>query len=576
MKTSRPKVRTKQTRRQRKFPPVGRQRTQLTCHNEHRTKLGVDDMLTKTCLTPPGGKCFSLVQDYVDPDTGRLETERIYGCLPADKDGFLFQCGFAGDDPGEQQATLRMPPLNGKTIVCCDTDNMCNQFVHPTYTQRAHMLPPLVGSDISWQLLGWGSTTMTATAATLIASLGVAALVVVLATVVCAIVWCRRRRRRRNRTVAKDVESTGAVDGNETGDTVPTDDATAAKTTAADAVWPFTTKFVQRTIVKEIAGAQPLGQGRFGDVWLAEFRGERVAVKVFLAATESVCLHEAYIYKSVMMRHENIQRFIGADIDSAGRRLLVTHYHELGTLHSFLLHAGAPLTTQQLYTLAYSLAAGLAHLHTEICGLSGKPAIAHGAINCRNVLVRKDMQCVIADFGLAVKYLSDTDDIVRSPAETVATPDWRYAAPELLNDTFVSDMFKPYQMADMYAAGLVWWQMTRCCGTPKATSEAAGMEGHNDGVLECEGYALPYADELPGERMGVPLREDVRRIVCADDDRPEGGRPPVPARWAASGNEVIRLLSPIMVDCWKENAAARLTALRVKKTLGKLSDNPVD
>lgn len=564
MKKSRPKGRGKPpSRRQRKLPPVGHQRRQLTCHNAHSADLGVDDTQASTCITPPGGKCYSLVQDYVDVDTGRLETERIYGCLPADDDGLLFQCGFAAADMSEH--ALRVPPQNGQTIVCCDTGNLCNKFVHPTYTQRAHMLPPIVGGSMQWHLLGLDTTTTTAAA--LIASLGVAGLVTVLAVIVWALVWCRRRRRRRNRNSGKDVESSGTDGGNETNITESSHGA------GSPSVPPFTTMFVQRTIVKEIAGAQPLGHGRFGDVWLAQFRGERVAVKVFLSTAESVCLHEAFIYKSVMMRHENIQRFIGADIDSAGRRVLVTHYHELGTVNSFLEHAGAPLTPRQLYTLAYSLAAGLAHLHTEICGLSGKPAIAHGAINGRNVLVRMDLQCVIADFGLAVKYISETDEIVGPPAETSATPDWRYAAPECLNGTFVADKFKPYQMADMYAAGLVWWQMTRCCGTPKATGDTGEIE-EASAVLECEGYALPYADELPAN-VGVPQREDVRRVVCADVERPEGGRPAVPVRWETSSDEVIRLLRPIMVDCWKENAAARLSSLRVKKTLGKLRDNPV-
>lgn len=37
---------------------------------------------------------------------------------------------------------------------------------------------------------------------------------------------------------------------------------------------------VQRTIAKQIQMFHPVGKGRYGEVWLAKWRGERVAVKV--------------------------------------------------------------------------------------------------------------------------------------------------------------------------------------------------------------------------------------------------------------------------------------------------------
>ena len=39
---------------------------------------------------------------------------------------------------------------------------------------------------------------------------------------------------------------------------------------------------VQRTIAKQIHMVESVGKGRYGEVWLARWRGERVAVKVFL------------------------------------------------------------------------------------------------------------------------------------------------------------------------------------------------------------------------------------------------------------------------------------------------------
>ena len=50
------------------------------------------------------------------------------------------------------------------------------------------------------------------------------------------------------------------------------------------------------------------------------------------------------------------------------------------------------------------MASGLSHLHLEIHGARGKPAIVHRDIKSRNILVKQNLTCAIADFGLAVKY----------------------------------------------------------------------------------------------------------------------------------------------------------------------------
>ena len=58
----------------------------------------------------------------------------------------------------------------------------------------------------------------------------------------------------------------------------------------------------------------PVGKGRYGEVWLAKWRGESVAVKVFFTTDEASWFRETEIYQTVLMRHENILGFIAADI----------------------------------------------------------------------------------------------------------------------------------------------------------------------------------------------------------------------------------------------------------------------
>lgn len=81
---------------------------------------------------------------------------------------------------------------------------------------------------------------------------------------------------------------------------------------------------------------------------------------------------------------------------------LITDYHENGSLYDYLKFT--TLDTQALLKLAYSTACGLCHLHTEIYGTHGKPAIAHRDLKSKNILVKRNGTCCIADLGLAVKF----------------------------------------------------------------------------------------------------------------------------------------------------------------------------
>lgn len=83
--------------------------------------------------------------------------------------------------------------------------------------------------------------------------------------------------------------------------------------------------------------------------------------------------------------------------NSSTQLWLITHYHEHGSLYDFLQRQ--PLEPQLALRLAVSAACGLAHLHVEIFGTQGKPAIAHRDLKSRNVLVKSNLQCCIADLG---------------------------------------------------------------------------------------------------------------------------------------------------------------------------------
>ena len=78
-------------------------------------------------------------------------------------------------------------------------------------------------------------------------------------------------------------------------------------------------------------------------------------------------------------------------------------------------------------------------------------------------------------------------------------------------------------------------------------------------------YQPPYWD-----LVGVdPSLDEMRKVVCLDLMRPE-----VPTVWESQ--EPHTSLSRHMSECWYSDPAARLTALRIKKSLQKLHSSRLD
>ncbi|XP_074033026.1 TGF-beta receptor type-1 babo isoform X5 [Leptinotarsa decemlineata] len=296
---------------------------------------------------------------------------------------------------------------------------------------------------------------------------------------------------------------------------------------------------VQRSIARQIQLVEIIGQGRFGEVWRGRWRGENVAVKIFSSREERSWFREAEIYQTVMLRHDNILGFIAADNKDNGtwtQLWLITDYHEHGSLFDFL--GRNTLDTSGMIHMALSIATGLAHLHMDIMGTQGKPAIAHRDLKSKNILVKSNGTCAIGDLGLAVRHDVTTDTVDIPLNNRVGTK--RYMAPEVLDETMNIDQFDSFKRADVYALGLIFWEISRRCNVGGIFDE----------------YQLPFYDAVPSD----PTIEEMRRVVCVDKQRPS-----IPNRWQSC--EALHIMSKLMKECWYHNATARLTALRIKKTL---------
>merc|ERR1719270_2623056 len=299
---------------------------------------------------------------------------------------------------------------------------------------------------------------------------------------------------------------------------------------------------VQRSIARQINLSEVIGQGRFGEVWRGRWRGEDVTVKIFSTRDEKSWQRESDIYQTVMLRHDNILGFIATDNKDSGmwtQLWLVTEFHENGSLFDYLSGQNA-VEESQMARMALGIATGLAHLHMEIIGTHGKPGIAHRDLKSKNILVKKDLTCAIADLGLCVRHNPETDSVDIPNNSKVGTK--RYLAPELLDETIDKNRFDCWKMADVYSLGLVFWELGRRCNV--------------GGIYE--EYQLPYFEVIAPD----PTIEEMKMAVCEKKMRPS-----IPNRWQSS--EPLRSLSMLMKDCWYENPDARLTTLRIKKTLSQ-------
>ncbi|XP_015601169.1 activin receptor type-1 [Cephus cinctus] len=309
---------------------------------------------------------------------------------------------------------------------------------------------------------------------------------------------------------------------------------------------------VQRTLAKQVALVECLGSGGGGgfggEVWRGVWHGENVAVKIYFSRDEVAWARETEVYSQLLpSRHDNILGYVGSDMTSRAsctQLWLVTHYHPLGSLHDHLNRSPYPLTHHQTLNICLSISNGLLYLHTEIHGTRGKPAMAHRNLKSKNILVKTNGSCVIADFALAA-----TQDRLLTDRVDLRLGTKRYMSPEVLEQTLNTECLESFRRADMYSLGLILWEVCRRC-----ISNGVALD-----------YAVPYSEWLPSGNQ-EPSIEEMRKLVSLDQRRP-----PLPNRWHS--DPTLAGMGKLIRECWHGKPAARLPILRVKKTLVKLAAN---
>ncbi|XP_043198191.1 TGF-beta receptor type-1-like isoform X2 [Amphibalanus amphitrite] len=465
-----------------------------------------------TCETD--GVCFTSVEKK-SPHADNNEIVTKYKCLP------LHQL-----TPPENPIVCHASSSNNRTYAsaCCDGD-LCNRLLSP----QLYVVARAEATGSSWDN----------TSEMLLLRITVPIVIIILFIVTTVLVYekCRGSKRRQFKAKPFDEIDEHLLEPPELSFPGGGGDLKQLLETSTSGSGSGLPLLVQRSVARQVTLDQSVGKGRYGDVWRGRWHGEDVAVKIFSTRDERSWFREVEIYQTVMLRHENILGFIAADNKDNGtwtQLWLIMDYHRHGSLFDYLQRT--TVDVRGMYRLALSIVTGLAHLHMEIVGTQGKPAIAHRDLKSKNILVKSNGTCAIADLGLAVRHMPD-DSVDMAPNSRVGTK--RYMAPEVLDETMNTSQFESFKRADVYALGLVLWEVARRC-------TAGGLHE----------YQPPYHDLVPSD----PSLEEMRKVVCVDRQRPS-----IPNQWHSS--EALRVMSKVMKECWYHSPAARLTVLRVKKTL---------
>uniref|UniRef100_A0A3B4H792 receptor protein serine/threonine kinase n=1 Tax=Pundamilia nyererei TaxID=303518 RepID=A0A3B4H792_9CICH len=300
---------------------------------------------------------------------------------------------------------------------------------------------------------------------------------------------------------------------------------------------------------------QLIGRGRYGAVFRGSLNERCVAAKLFGSANRQNYVNERSIYcVPLLQQHDNIARFLTANerttADGRPEFLIIMEYYPHGCLSHYLsLHTVDWLTCCRM---THGVTRGLAFLHTELHrGDQHKPAVAHRDLTSRNVLVRADLSCVLADFGLSMRLTGprpcrpgDDDTMAISEVGTV-----RYMSPEVLGGALnLRDCESALKQVDVYALGLLYWESFRRC------SDLFPGEA----VPE---YQLAFQAELGNH----PSFEDMQSLVVREKHRPR-----FPEAWKEN-SLLLRSLKDTMEDCWDQDAEARLTAQCAEERLYELT-----
>uniref|UniRef100_A0A0X3NHE5 Tyrosine-protein kinase n=1 Tax=Schistocephalus solidus TaxID=70667 RepID=A0A0X3NHE5_SCHSO len=192
-----------------------------------------------------------------------------------------------------------------------------------------------------------------------------------------------------------------------------------------------------------------LGRGNFGEVYLANMRSVTVAVKTCLpTATTEDFLNEAK--NMFLLNHPRLVRFLGYCNEPADEPFyLITEYMKNGSLKDFLSSADRT-------RINYTKCLQIIHQVCVAMAFLEEVQVVHRDLRAANVLVDKDENVKVADFGLTKILRKNANEDQGNLTFPV-----RWTAPEAMMPDYV-----PSLKADVWSFGILAYEVLTYGKTP--------------------------------------------------------------------------------------------------------------
>ncbi|KAG2547785.1 receptor-like serine/threonine-protein kinase SD1-8 [Panicum virgatum] len=171
-----------------------------------------------------------------------------------------------------------------------------------------------------------------------------------------------------------------------------------------------------------------IGQGGFGPVYMGKLdNGQDIAVKrLSRRSTQGLREFKNEVKLIAKLQHRNLVRLLGCCIDGS-ERMLVYEYMHNRSLNTFLFNEErqSMLSWEKRFNIINGIARGILYLHQD-----SALRIIHRDLKASNILLDRDMNPKISDFGVA--RIFGTDQTAAYTKKVVGT--YGYMSPEYAMD----------------------------------------------------------------------------------------------------------------------------------------------